>query len=232
MKQAEGELERKRGEIRAVMLNLEHLEGQLDELEKEKADINRRMADLNDRSARAAMLINSLSDEAKRWQRQRAEIESQLPHLLGESVLTAALVSFTGPLSHQKRDAVVAMFRESLFAQGLSVREGFDAMRLLVDDNELEEWVYWGLPNDNGVLCSAVIASNVVRWPIIIDPHGVVPRWLTTKEQKNSMRCLSYALPSFAKSLAFVARAGFPAYVVVAEEEMPEVITYLLRRQT
>jgi hypothetical protein len=105
-------------------------------------------------------------------------------------------------------------------------------VQLAVDAAQLRQWHRAGLPKDTACIQTAVITSLSVRWPLLIDPHGIARKWIKGSERANQLRVLQPTQHDFVRALENAVATGRVVYVdhaVSNDGLLPSVLSDLLR---
>ena len=92
-----------------------------DQLEEQQAEKNKAQAeaqDMSDKITRATDLVAGLGDEGERWKLRIAEYEEEKTSVVGDVLLAAAFVSYTGPFTRAFRERLVDEIWKPFLEQG------------------------------------------------------------------------------------------------------------------
>ena len=143
------------------------------------------------------------------------------------------LIAPTGMYTHATRQAALKAWTDQSEALGLQGWEsrGVD-IESAVDASLLRQWHRAGLPYDTTCIQTAVITSLSMRWPLLVDPHGVARRWIKGSERSNQLRILQPAQHDFVRALENAVATGRVVYIdhaVGGDGLLPSVLCDLLR---
>jgi dynein heavy chain len=129
-------------------------------------------------------LINGLSDERERWDKDARELGEKKRKLIGNVGLSTGFISYCGPFNAEFRDFIA---NERLIADlrkmGLPFESTIyqDLTNFLVDDATVSEWNLQGLPKDSLSIQNGIMVSESERFPMLIDPQGQGTFWIKNK---------------------------------------------------
>ena len=86
--------------LKAVMDKLERLEKEFNEANDKKLQLQRDVEECAARLERAKKLIGGLGGERTRWTESCASLELSYAKLVGDALISAATIAYTGPLRH------------------------------------------------------------------------------------------------------------------------------------
>jgi dynein heavy chain len=144
-------------------------------LEKELANekiLAAKIEDSQKKLDRANQLINLLSGEQDRWNRDVINFKKQIENLIGDSLIAAGAISYCGPFTSNYRARLESDWRNRIKEIGLIHTEGITMRGVLEDKVEVAEWNVNGLQSDSLSIENAIIIKNTRRWPLIIDPQN------------------------------------------------------------
>jgi dynein heavy chain len=144
-------------------------------LEKEltnERNLSAKIEDSQKKLDRANQLINLLSGEQDRWNKDVINFKKQLENLIGDSLIAAGAISYCGPFTSLYRSKLESDWRCRIKEIGLIHTEGITMRGVLEDKVEVAEWNVNGLQSDSLSIENAIIIKNTRRWPLIIDPQN------------------------------------------------------------
>lgn len=71
-------------------------------------------------------------------------------------------------------------------------------------------WNSEGLPPDELSIQNAILTVRASRFPLCIDPQQQALRWIRKREEKNSLKILSFSDSDFIKQVEISVKYGFP----------------------
>ena len=131
-----------------------------------------RVQNLQRRLSAASQLIQGLGSERIRW---TADLEVQgavKERLVGDCLLCAAFVSYSGPFNHEYRlEMVYDDWHKIIESGGIKVTPEFKLQSLLTSDVEIAAWNGFGLPTDELSVQNGILVSRSSRYPLCVDPQ-------------------------------------------------------------
>lgn len=166
------------------------------------------METVKEKVNRAESLINSLTKESDRWSKSSTGFEHVLQNLVGDSLLMAAFLTYTGFFDFKARKTLMKKWRESLDVLGIVYREHLSMTEVLSQASDRLKWHSQGLPVDSLSVENGVILDHCMRFPLIIDPSGQAINFIMNKYVDQKIQKTSFLDNSFMKTLASAIRFG------------------------
>ena len=178
--------------VQARVAELNALVAELERQFKEAEDEKNAALDEQARTKRklelANRLINALAASAEQWKVTVEQMTKDSGVLIGDMLLAAAFVSYTGPFTAQFRIGLLDGWKKYLVDNSLPHTEGIDPLKVLVDDAKIAGWVGEGLPSDRTSVENGTITTNSERWPLMCDPQLQGIAWIKERESKNNLQ--------------------------------------------
>ncbi len=179
---------------------------------------------------RAESLIQSLSKESERWSKSSNGFENILQNLVGDGLLMAAFLTYTGFFDFKARRTLTKRWRESLDLLGIDFRAHLSMTEVLSDASDRLKWQSYGLPSDELSIENGVILDHCVRFPLIIDPSGQASNFIMNKHSDKKIQKTSFLDNSFMKTLAGAIRFG-TTLLVENVEAIDPVLNPILNKE-
>ena len=128
------------------------------------------MTKVQDKVKRSKHLIQNLSAESGRWESSSQSFKEQMACLLGDVLLSAAFLTYTGFFDHFYRQFLNAEWRYFVEQIGLKNRQELSFTEFLSKPTDRLQWQVQELPNDELCIENAIILKRYNRYPLIIDP--------------------------------------------------------------
>jgi len=157
---------------------------------------------------RAESLITSLSQESDRWTKSSKGFQLILSSLIGDGILMAAFLTYSGFFDFSERVHLMERWHESLDSLGIDFRENLSMVESLSKASDRLQWQSLGLPSDSLSMENGVILSDCVRFPLIIDPAGYAIDFIMNKYRNRKIQKTSFQDKAFTKTLAGAIRFG------------------------
>ncbi|XP_062379463.1 dynein axonemal heavy chain 6-like [Sardina pilchardus] len=173
----------------------------------EKTELAARRELTTKRVQRAGQLIAALSDEKERWESAVTELDLQLKHIMGDTIISAAFITYCGPLTAVYRETLVKTWLEACRRADIAASEDYTFIGTMTKKNEVQHWHNNGLPSDQTSTENAIIIKNGPHWPVIVDPQGEAKRWLIKKEGVGLYK-VQASNPNYMKTVERAIRMG------------------------
>jgi len=169
---ANGELQEKRDNLQAVVDKVAELQRQCDETVAEKQRLLDAQAQTAMRLTNAEKLTTGLSSEGVRWKANLGLFNTQRVELIGDTLLSCAAISYYGPFTGAYRDALVGDWLETLRELELPCSATPTLLHTVGDPVQVREWQTRLLPTDEVSTNNAILVTQGMRWPLMIDPQA------------------------------------------------------------
>lgn len=179
----------------------------------------------NEQLEAAQHLLDKLSGERERWQKQVDDLEQGLDELPFTALAGAGYISYFANRNEKEREE-----RKNAWRQSLGIRS-FDFLRFMSSESQMLRWKAEGLPDDTLSMENGVTILNSIQTPLIVDPSAQAGKWLKSHLGKHysSVETLTAQDERFTSQLELAIRFG--KMLVVEEVETVEPLLYpLLRR--
>jgi dynein heavy chain len=130
------------------------------------------------RLIRAEKLIGGLGGERSRWTESCATLETAYNNLVGDCLVSAGAIAYSGPFTPDFRKELNSTWVEALVTLNLPHSEGCDIQKTLAKPVEIRSWQLAGLPSDNHSIQNGIIQSKARRYPLFIDPQGQANKFI------------------------------------------------------
>ena len=177
----------------------------------------------------ASRLISGLSSENKRWGEDSQQLRIDKEKLLGDCLLSAGFLCYTGAFNFQFRNEMVYQnWEQEIKEKGIPLSEGFRIEKLLTNDVECSRWASEGLPQDELSIQNGILTTYSNRFPLCIDPQEQAVRWIKAKEKQ--MDSVTFNNPKFFKSLENAITFGYSFLIENVDEELDPIIDAVLEK--
>jgi dynein heavy chain len=230
-KDAEASLLIVKAHVADIKDKVDQLKAKLEEAEQEKAAVEAEAGALQDKLELAERLVGGLADENKRWGQNVKDFKVERTNLIGDSLISAAFVSYIAPFS--------AMFRQNLWQdvwlpdiveKKIPYTEGVDPLTVLASPSDQAIWKTEGLPADRVSLENASVITSCSRWPLIIDPQLQGQKWIKGKEG-NELNIIQLSQKGWLKKIEMAVTNGTVLMIENVPQEIDAVLDPLLGRQ-
>eukprot|EP00912_Choanoflagellata_sp_UC4_P002386 UC4_evm3s1504 len=238
LKAAQEELEVTLKKLNDAKARLKLVQDKIKEMEEnfaakqaEKKQLEDKAAECTAKLGRAERLIGGLSGERGRWADSVKECKSLLINVVGDIILSAGTVAYSGPFNEQYRTELLKTWCDGLSKLNVAFTDKASLISTLNDPVETRQWQISGLPNDSMSVENALMVKYSRRWPLFIDPQGQANKWI---KQMDSEKIVIMKLTDrdFLRSTENAIRFGTPALLENVAEVLDPALEPVLLRQT
>ncbi|EMC91770.1 hypothetical protein BAUCODRAFT_126763 [Baudoinia panamericana UAMH 10762] len=179
---------------------------------------------------RSVRLLNSLSSERSRWEASSTTFETQMTTIIGDILLSAAFLAYSGLFDQQYRRAMLEDWSLHLSASGVAHKSHDAVSEYLSTADERHQWHEHGLPEDELCTENAIMLKRFNRYPLIIDPSGRLMQFLQSEHRDRRLVVTSFLDSSFVKQLETALRFGNPIIIQDAEH-MDPILNHILNKE-
>eukprot|EP00939_MAST-03C_sp_MAST-3C-sp1_P003513 g3513.t1 len=226
-----------REEYKSLTSTISELEARISKLKEEYAEliaqteaIKQEMKDVKTKVERSTKLLQSLAQESTRWEGTSSTFREQVATVAGDTLRSAAFVTYLGWFGYQHRRLLMQRWYEILEDFGIEQRDDLSFVQYLSKPSERLAWRASELPSDGLCNENASILTRYNRFPLVIDPSGQASAFLMKYFQKRKMKKTSFLDPAFMKTLESALRFG-TALLVENVENIDPVLNPVLNRE-
>jgi dynein heavy chain 1, cytosolic len=179
---------------------------------------------------RSVRLLDSLSSERTRWEEGSKSFETQIATLVGDVLVAAAFLAYSGFYDQQFRKTMMDDWLNQLQLSGIKYKQHNPVTEYLSTADERLNWQENSLPVDDLCTENAIILQRFNRYPLIIDPSGRVTEFLQKESKERRLTVTSFLDDSFTKQLESSLRFGNPILIQDAEYLDP-VLNHVLNKE-
>jgi dynein heavy chain 1 len=179
---------------------------------------------------RSVKLLDSLASERSRWEEGSKSFETQIGTIVGDVLVAAAFLAYSGLYDQQFRKAMTDDWLEQLSLSGISFKQHNAVTEFLSTADERVKWQGHNLPVDDLCTENAIILKRFNRYPLIIDPSGRATEFLQNESKGRPLTITSFLDDSFIKQLESSLRFGNPLLIQDAEHLDP-VLNHVLNKE-
>jgi dynein heavy chain 1 len=216
--------------IAELEASIEKFKDQYAVLITETQTIKSEMTVVESKVNRSVQLVESLSSERERWSSSMKEFESKNESLAGNSLLSAAFITYAGYFDQQVRNYLLDLWRIYLEECGVEIEKVNTLSNYLSSGKQKLQWHENSLPVDDLCVENAIMIERYSRYPFIIDPTARIIEFLTKQHQARKLTVTSFLDDAFVKHLESALRFGNPILIQDAEYLDP-VITQVLNKE-
>jgi dynein heavy chain 1, cytosolic len=226
-----------KAQAKAVEDNINELESSINTYKTEYAAlisetqaIKAEMSKVQFKVDRSVRLLDSLSSERSRWEEGSKSFETQISTLVGDVLVAAAFLAYSGLYDQTFRKSMVEDWFHQLHLSGIQYKSPNPVTEYLSDADERLSWQENGLPVDDLCTENAIILKRFNRYPLIIDPTGRIPEFLQKEHRDRRLTVTSFLDDTFSKQLESSLRFGNPILIQDAEYLDP-VLNHILNKE-
>ncbi|KAG9237794.1 cytoplasmic dynein-like protein 1 heavy chain 1 [Amylocarpus encephaloides] len=179
---------------------------------------------------RSVRLLDSLSSERVRWEEGSKSFETQISTLVGDVLVAAAFLAYSGLYDQQFRKNMMEDWLHQLQLSGINYKQHNPITEYLSTADERLGWQENSLPVDDLCTENAIILQRFNRYPLIIDPSGRVTEFLQKQNKDRRLTVTSFLDDSFTKQLESSLRFGNPILIQDAEYLDP-ILNHVLNKE-
>jgi dynein heavy chain 1 len=179
---------------------------------------------------RSVKLLDSLSSERIRWEEGSRSFETQIGTLVGDVLISAAFLAYSGLYDQQYRKAMSDDWLNHLHLSGIKFKQHNPITEYLSTADQRLAWQENGLPVDDLCTENAIILNRFNRYPLIIDPSGRATEYLANENKERRLTITSFLDDSFTKQLESALRFGNPILIQDAEHLDP-ILNHVLNKE-
>ncbi|XP_067943512.1 dynein axonemal heavy chain 6-like [Watersipora subatra] len=228
---AQEHLTNKQSSLQKIMDHLALIQNQYQDSVNQREMLKERKKTTALRLDRASVLTNALADEKIRWADLVDELDLKVSAIVGDSLLSAAAVSYFGAFTTKYRTSMMEGWTKQCQLRQLPLSKGYDFVKDMAVQNQVLHWHTEGLPQDGHSVENAIIIKSSFKWPLLIDPQGQALHWI--KETEGSSLIVAQADdPNYMRSMERALRVGDPIVLTKVTEELDPSLRPILLRDT
>jgi len=183
---AEEDLAKVEEKLALIDAALTKLQASFMDATQRKAEVEKLARDCQDRLQLAERLTNGLASEYTRWGVEVDRLRQVDGTLVGDALLAAAFVSYSGAFGSKYRERLFKQrWLVDLNSREIPTADRVDPVKLLASESQMAEWMTEGLPADQFSVENGAIVDNCKRWPLLIDPQLQGIKWVKSREEKR-----------------------------------------------
>ncbi|XQJ26980.1 Cytoplasmic dynein 1 heavy chain (DYNC1H1) [Leishmania guyanensis] len=215
-------------EVRQKEKSLRQLMGEYQNATAQIAELKQRIIAVSIKCNRAQTILRQLLDERGRWETEVQSFDSEARTTLGNCVISAVFLAYTGFYDEHTRERVLMpRWLECLQRTTIPVRRGLSVTEYLSPATQQLAWEEAGLPKDRLDIDNAAIMHRSQRYVLLIDPTGVAARFALRYYAAKKITKASFSRPGYVKQLEMAVRFGYPILMEDAEHLDPAVAPLL-----
>ncbi|KAL3100094.1 hypothetical protein niasHS_000705 [Heterodera schachtii] len=215
--------------IKALENRIQELKDEYAQLIGEVEHIKQDLQVVQEKVNRSIHLLKSLRVECDRWEAGTERFAQQNETLVGDVLLSAAFLSYSGYYDQLLRDTLFQKWMGILESSQIMFRHELAHIEYLSTADERLQWNNNGMPTDELCTENAIMLKRFNRFPLIIDPSGQSMEFIR-KQFSGSVQLTSFNDNSFRENLESALRFGTTLLVQDAESYDP-ILNPVLNRE-
>lgn len=196
--------------VREINAELDDLNANGARLVAQAKKLNDDIEDCGKKLVRAEKMIGGLEGEKVRWTETVADLTHQKEMLIGDCLVAAGMISYSGPFTAVYREELETEWRTNIKKFGIKVTQNVTMKKVLGDDVTIRKWGVAGLPSDNLSVENGIIMFGSRRWPLMIDPQTQANKFVKNmgKNHMEGLEVFKLSHPSLIRDLEFAIQFG------------------------
>ncbi|XP_074657783.1 dynein axonemal heavy chain 2-like [Tubulanus polymorphus] len=238
LNQASAVLAEKQGQLADAQAKLAEVEEKMNQLKREydeklaqKEELRRKAEHTEMMLDRAAKLVSGLAGEKVRWEATVKDLERKMGFLIGDCLVAAAFLSYTGPfLSNYRDEMVTQRWLAEIRKLEVPCDPDFNFCEFMVKPTQVRDWNIQGLPNDGFSTENGVIVTRGRRWPLMIDPQGQAIKWIKNMESSRGLKVIDLQQHDYMRTLETAIQYGLPVLLQNVQEQLDPSLDPVLNK--
>ncbi|CBZ27076.1 putative dynein heavy chain, cytosolic [Leishmania mexicana MHOM/GT/2001/U1103] len=215
-------------EVRQKENSLQQLMGEYQNATAQIAELKQRITAVSAKCNRAQTILRQLLDERDRWEEEVHSFDSEARTTLGDCVVSAVFLAYTGFYDEHTRERVLMpRWMACLQRATIPVRKDLSVTEYLSPATQQLAWEEAGLPKDRLNIDNAVIMHRSQRYVLLIDPTDLAAHFVLRYYGAQKITKTSFSRPGYVKQLEMAVRFGYPILMEDAEHLDPAVAPLL-----
>jgi dynein heavy chain len=179
----------------------------------------------------ANRLVNGLADENVRWQQNVVTYQHEKLTMIGNTLVSAAFVSYIGPFSSTFRNNLWRdQWIPDIVTAKIPFTEGVDPLDILSTPSQQALWASEGLPADRVSTENAAVVVSCSRYPLLIDPQLQGIKWIRGKEGAD-LQSIQLTAAKWQKKVELAVSSGQVLMIDSIGQDIDAMLDPLLSRQ-
>ena len=227
-------MERKQEELQKMQdelaLRIEQYKAEYSQLIGEVEHIKAEMSGVQVKVNRSMSLLANLASERQRWQTDSDSFQTQLSTVVGDTLLSAAFLAYSGYFNQTYRSLLLETWQDELHTVKVSTKLDLSLLAYLSTGSERLAWQASGLPIDDLCTENAIMLTHFNRYPLLIDPSGQATSFIMRHYSDRKIIRTSFLDDAFLKHLESALRFG-NALLVEDVESIDPILNSVLNRE-
>ena len=240
LQQATDELEAATIKLNKVQAEVAELQASLailmEEFAKAEKDKNDAIAESDRCTLKlnlAQRLVNALGSEKDRWGGSIERLGKEIDVIVGDVLLAAAFISYTGPFSKGLRTFIMnEEFNIWVAKRKIPMSDGKLAVDFLSDDAVRASWNNDGLPSDIVSIENGTILTSSERYPLMVDPQLQGITWIREKEKSRNLIAMRIGSKNYINKIERCLDDGTPVLLENLDDSIDPIVMPIVARNT
>jgi len=191
------------------------------QLVQEQNNIVTEQKQVKSKVERSESLYKNLSSELSRWQGSSQNFKERIASLLGDTMLSSAVLTYIGFFDYHYRQVLKADWISLVDKITLKLSPTLSYTEFLSKPQDRILWQQEELPNDDLCIENAIIMSRYNRYPLIIDPSDQALKYIMNHYRAQKIQKTSFADSEFLSRISEGLQYGVPVLVQDVEKIDP-----------
>jgi len=179
----------------------------------------------------ATKLMAGLESERVRWTADMKSLNEAGTKLVGDCLLAASFVSYTGAFTFDFRARMLyETWMDDILERKVTMTDNFKVTNFLADPVLIGNWNSQGLPADELSIQNGILTERSTRFPLCIDPQLQAVSWIKNKEGE-ALKVKTFN-DDFQKFLEQAVQFGLPFLFENLVEYIDPMIDPILNKNT
>ncbi|KAL3846382.1 hypothetical protein ACJMK2_017380 [Sinanodonta woodiana] len=231
LKEKQDALTDAKNKLAEVEAKMTELKKQYDEKLAQKEELKQKAEHTEMMLGRAAKLVEGLAGERERWVETVRDLEEKLGYLVGDCLIAAAFMSYTGPfLSNYREEMVQKVWLAEIKKLGVPCDPLFNFCNFMAKPTAVRDWNIQGLPSDSFSTENGVIVTSASRWPLMVDPQGQAIKWIKNMEASKGLKVIDLQQSDYMRILEGAIQFGLPVLLQNVQERLDPSLDPVLNK--
>lgn len=178
----------------------------------------------------AEKLLSGLANESITWKQCEAQLNKDLENLVGNMLMTSAIISYLGPFTAPFRKKLIKKWEELIRSKKIPFNDNY-TLQSNVEAMVIREWQNQGLPADDLSIENGIIMTSCIRAPLMIDPQSQANRWIKNMRKDMGLSVVKLTNQNFIRTLTLAIQSGGSLLIENVEEALDPILEPVLNKE-